>query len=317
MTTDIKPEPVFHIFVSGATGVLGRRVVPSLVAAGHRVTAVGRSPEKRALLSQWGASAVDVDLFDAHAVRGAVAGHDTIINLATAVPHPVWRGMLPGAWHEMDRVRREISANLADAALAGTEVARMIQESFAPVYAGAGDRWIDEQAAVRPVRYNRSVMDAESNARRLTDEGRTGVVLRFGLFYGPGDAGTMQIVDSVRRGWFPLFGRPQDYFSFVAHDDAAAAVLAALRVPAGIYNVTEEEPLTRGEIADGLARLLGAKRPRFLPAWSSRLLGSLGETLARSLRISNRKLERASAWSPRYRTIVDGVEAILSASQEH
>ena len=317
MTDDIKPEPVHDIFVAGATGVLGRRVVPSLVAAGHRVTAVGRSPEKRALLERSGAHAADVDLFDARAVRDAVDGHDTIINLATAVPHPVWRGMLPGAWREMDRVRRQISANLADAALAGSHVTRMIQESFAPIYAGAGSQWIDEGAAVRPVSYNRSVMDAESSAGRLTEEGRAGIVLRFGLFYGPDDAGTMQIVDSVRRGWFPLFGRPADYFSFVAHDDAAAAVLSALRVPAGIYNVTEQEPLTRGEIAEGLARLLGVKRPRFFPSWSSRLVGSLGETLSRSLRISNRKLERASCWSPRYRTIVDGVEQILAAGKGH
>jgi Nucleoside-diphosphate-sugar epimerases len=315
MASDIISEPVMRIFVSGATGVLGRRVVPSLVAAGHRVTAVGRSAEKRALLERWGAPAVDTDLVDAAALREAVAGHDTIVNLATAVPHPVWRGMLPGAWREMDRVRRRISANLADAALAGADVTRMIPESFAPIYAGAGDRWIDEAGEVRPGSYNRSVLDAESNVARLTHAGRVGVALRFGLFYGPHDAGTLQIVDSVRRGWFPLFGRAEDYFSFIAHDDAAAAVLASLSVPAGIYNVTEQEPLTRGEIADRLARLLGVKRPRFLPSWSSRLLGSLGETLARSLRISNRKLERASRWAPRYRTLVDGMEAILSASE--
>jgi nucleoside-diphosphate-sugar epimerase len=120
------------------------------------------------------------------------------------------------------------------------------------------------------------------------------------------------MMGAVRRGWFPLFGNPDGYFSFVAQEDAATAVLAALAVPAGIYNVVEHEPMRRRELAEGIARLVGAQSPRFLPRWVARLAGSLGDTLGRSLRISNRKLELASGWTPTYATTLDGFRAIVS-----
>jgi nucleoside-diphosphate-sugar epimerase len=300
-----------RIFIAGATGVLGRRAVPLLVEAGHEVTAVGRTPEKRRQLERAGARAVEVDLFDAAAVRRVVAGAEVICNLATAVPRG-FHGFLPWSWRAMDRVRRQVSANVVDAALATGTVQRVIQESFAPIYADGGDAWVDESAVVRPARYNRSTLDAEANADRFTRAGRVGVVLRFGLLYGPGDALTLQIVDAIRRGWFPLFGRPEGYSSWAAHDDAARAVVAALGVPAGIYNVVEDDPLRRRELADGIARLLGAPPPRFLPPWAAHLGGVVGETLARSLRISNRKLKGASGWAPRYATAVDGFEAVVA-----
>jgi nucleoside-diphosphate-sugar epimerase len=282
-----------------------------LVAAGHDVTGVCRTEQKLAELQQLGARGVGVDLFDADGVRRAVARHDVVINLATAVPSPA-RMFLPGGWRAMDRVRRQVSANLANAALADNSVGRFIQESFAPIYPDSGDRWIDESSPVKPGRYNRSVLDAESNAARVANVGRAGVVLRFGGFYGPGDPFVEQLVGTVRRGWFPLFGDPEGYFSFVAHDDAATAVVAALGVPAGIYNVTEHEPMRRRELAEGIAQLVGARPPRFPPRWAARLAGSLGETLSRSLRISNRKLESACGWSPRYPTMLDGLRAIVS-----
>jgi len=119
---------------------------------------------------------------------------------------------------------------------------------------------------------------------------------------------TLELVDGVRRGWFVLFGRPEGYFSWVSHDDAASAVVAALGIPAGIYNVVDEEPMRRRDLANGIARLLGVRPPRFFPAWAARLAGSVGATLSRSLRISNRKLERSSDWRPRYPTALDGLE---------
>jgi nucleoside-diphosphate-sugar epimerase len=304
-----------RVFLTGATGTIGARVVPILIAAGHEVTGVGRTPEKRALLDRLGAHGVGVDLFDAQAVQRAVASHDVIVNLATAVPAPAWRALLSGAWREMDRVRRHVSANLVDAALAGGTVTRVVQEAFAPIYADSGDRWIDESFPLRPASYNRSVLDAEANAERFTRGGGIGVVLRFGALYGPGDPFTRQLVDGVRRGWFALFGRPESYYSFLAHEDAATAVVASLGVPAGIYNVVEHQPMRRRELAEGLARQLGVRPPRFMPSWVVHLTGSVGETLSRSLRISSRKLERASGWSPRYRTTLEGLEAALTNRQ--
>src|ERR671932_756223 len=100
-----------QIFVTGATGVIGRRVVPLLLAAGHQVTAVARTPEKSAALERMGAAAVLLDLFAAEAVRRAVAGHQVVINLATHIP-PSTRMFLPGAWRANDRIRRGASAIL-------------------------------------------------------------------------------------------------------------------------------------------------------------------------------------------------------------
>ena len=304
-----------RVFLTGATGVIGRRVVPLLVAAGHRVTAVGRAPDKRAALEQAGAAAIELDLFDSAAVRRAVAGHDVVINLATHIP-PSARAFVPGAWRETNRMRRLVSHNLAMAVLAGEAGAgagRFIQESFAPIYGDAGHRWIDEDAPVRIARYNRAVLDAEAAAARVTREGGTGVVLRFSYFYGADSDFTRDAIRYVRRGRAPVLGSSTAFISSVSHDDAAAAVTAAFAVPAGSYNVSDDRPVRRREFADALAEALGVPPPEFFPRWLALLAGSLGETLARSQRIANGKLKAASGWAPRYPSVVEGWSAVMAA----
>jgi len=293
------------VFVTGATGVVGRRLVPLLMSAGHTVTALGRRPDQRAALERQGARAVAADLFDPKGLAAAVAGHDAIVNLATHMPASTSRLLVPGAWKENDRVRRQGSSNLVDAAL-GAGVARFVQESFAPVYPDRGVEWIAEDTPIQPTRYNRTVADAERSAIRFTTAGNTGVVLRFAGFYGPDSPFLIDMIRLVRRGWVPLPGKPEAFVSSVSHDDAAAAALAALALPPGAYNVSDDEPVTRREYFDTLAAALGVARPRFAPAWTFRLLGSTGELLARSERISNRKLRAASSWAPRYRSVREG-----------
>lgn len=300
-----------RIFVAGATGVLGRYTLPLLLDAGYEVTGVARTVHKQAWLERLGARSVLLDLFDSGAVRRAVEGADVIINLATAVPNPGLGMLLPWSWRAMDGVRRQVSANLADAALAGGTARRMIQESFAPIYADGGEAWLDESAPVRALRYVRSALVAERQADRLTRAGRIGVVVRFGLLYGPDDEATAQMIEWVGRGVYPLPGGPEGYGSWVAHEDAARAIVAALSVPAGAYNVVEDQPMRRGDLGQGLARLLGTRPPRFLPTWASRFAGSVIRTLARSERVSNRKLRSVSDWTPRYPTTVEGLAAIL------
>jgi nucleoside-diphosphate-sugar epimerase len=303
-----------QIFVTGATGVIGRRVVPLLVAAGHQVSAVGRTAEKRAALARMGASPVQLDLFAADAVRRALAGQQVVINLATRIPGST-QMFLPGAWRANDRIRSEASAILVDAAIAaGTE--RFIQESFAPIYPDCGDEWIDERTPIRPARYNRTVVDAERSAERFTQRGGSGVVLRFAAFYGPDSGQTRDLIAFVRRGWAPIPGAPGSYFSSVAHDDAATAVVAALGVRAGVYNVADDEPLRRREFFGSLAAALGVAPPKLPPAWLTPLFGSLGATLARSLRVSNRKLRDQAGWAPRYSSAREGWRAVVMALRE-
>lgn len=304
-----------RVFMTGATGVIGRRVVLLLIAAGHKVTGVARTHAKRQQLERAGATAADVNLFDADSVRRGLAGYDAVINLATHMPSSSWQMFLPGAWKENDRLRRDASAILVDAAIA-CGVTRFIQESFAPIYQDCGDQWIDETTPVQPVRYNRTVLDAERAAGRFTASGRVGVVLRFALFYGADGVFTRELIDMVRMGFAPMSGTPESFISSVSHDDAASAVVASLRVGAGVYNVTDDEPLSRREFFDSLASALGAKPPVIPPKWFAFLAGSLGEMMARSLRISNRKLRAESVWSPKYTSVREGWRALVGELKE-
>lgn len=187
---------------------------------------------------------------------------------------------------------------------------RFIQESFAPLYPDSGDRWIEETTPLQPTPYNRTVVDAEQSAERFTSGGGNGIALRFAGLYGP-DALTRQMIDTVGKGWSPLPGSPAAYFSSVAQSDAASAVVASLEVPAGVYNVVDDEPLTRRDICGSLASYLGVRQPRFLPTWLTRHMGSIVECMSRSQRISNGRIRTATNWKPKYASIRDGWRAVL------
>jgi nucleoside-diphosphate-sugar epimerase len=137
------------------------------------------------------------------------------------------------------------------------------------------------------------------------------VVLRFANFYGPDSEFVRELIGYVRRGFVPVPGAPDSFISSVSHDDAAAAVIAALDLPGSTFNVVDDEPLRRREYFDSLARVLGVGSPRLMPAWLSFLMGSVGEMLTRSLRISNRKLRDASAWRPLYASMREGWPAVI------
>lgn len=300
-----------RVFMTGATGVIGSRVVPLLLNAGHQVTALARSAANREALQRAGATPVEADLFDVASLRRAMAGHDAVINLATSIPPSVTKMMLPWGWRMNDRIRRDGSAAVASAARA-EGVGRMIQESFAPIYLDQGDSWIDESMPVAPVKYNRTVLDAERSARWFTEQGGTGVVLRFAALYGP-DAFLVEMLDAMRKGWSPLPGDPSAFVTSLAQDDAATAVVAALDVPAGIYNIAEDEPMRRGDWVRSLAEAAGIAPPRPIPKTLTWLGGSLMDLLARSERISNRRFRGATSWTPRYPSARDAWPDVLKA----
>jgi nucleoside-diphosphate-sugar epimerase len=301
-----------RIFVAGATGVLGRRTVARLVAEGHDVTGVARSEDKAHLLRRLGAVPVTADLFDAAAVREAVAGHEVVMNLATHIP-PLSKAAVPGAWKENDRIRTEASRNLVDAALAA-HAQRYVQESLAFTYADGGDAWLDEDAPIDMVGYVASTTEAERNAHRFTEESAAwdgaGVVLRFGLFYGPDSHQTVDSFRLVRIGAAPVMGASNAYQSSISTDDAAAAVVAALRAPAGVYNVADDEPLTKREYADAVAAAAGAPRPVLAPRVAVKLGGQRAAPLARSHRISNARFKEATGWAPADRSAREGISRV-------
>jgi nucleoside-diphosphate-sugar epimerase len=300
-----------RVLVSGATGVIGLRVVPLLLSRGHSVTALVRKPSSRARLEQAGATCAAADLFDIEALKRVAEGHDAIINLATHMPSATWKMLFRAAWRENDRLRTQGVANLVEAAL-DTGVGTLIQESFALAYPDQGDDWIDESTPLEPANYNRTVLDAEQSVTRFTRKGGRGVVLRFAAFYGPDAMQLHGYIDSLRRGWAALPGDPFAYFSSISHDDAAAAAAAALAAPAGAYIVGDDEPVTRAVFFGSLANELGLPPPRYLPDWTIPLFGTVGRLMARSLRLSNRKLKKATGWMPRLRSVREGWPVALA-----
>ncbi|MBS2962282.1 NAD(P)-dependent oxidoreductase [Actinocrinis puniceicyclus] len=285
-----------RVFVAGATGVLGTAAVRRLVAGGHEVTGIARSPEKRRVLRSLGADAADAGIFDTAAVRKAVEGHDVVCNLATRIP--IGTAMMRGSsWRENDHVRADGSAILAKVA-AECGVLRLVQEAVAFVYADAGEDWITEQSPLALVQATRSSVTATENAMSFADQYRFAVVLRFGAFYGD-DANTRWQLDRVRKGKPVLLGDPDGFVSAITVEDAAGAVVAALAAPTGIYNVAGE-PVRRAEWARALATAAGTDgSARYVSGLACKFLGAGAEVAARSLRVSSDAFHAATGWRAR------------------
>jgi nucleoside-diphosphate-sugar epimerase len=282
-----------EIVITGSTGVIGRRAVRELLAAGHRVTGVTRSARGRERLESLGAHAVEADVFDEASLRRAFDGAHAVVNLLTHVPGAD-RMAAPSAWEENDRIRTEASAAIARAARAAG-ARRLVQESIAFVYADGGDAWLDEDAPVAGGGVTTTALTAERNARVLFDG--DAVVLRFGLYMGPDSQSTLAALEAARDGASSALGPPGAYRPTVWLEDAAAAIAAALRAPAGTYNVADTDPATNAEIDAALAAAVGlsALQPR----------APQDGPLARSQRVSNRRLREVSGWAPRVRAATE------------
>ncbi|MEY2452775.1 MAG: hypothetical protein QOD92_2349 [Acidimicrobiaceae bacterium] len=300
-----------RVFVTGATGAIGRFVVPELVRAGHDVTALARTDEKAAQLEQQGARPARVSLFDETALKEVFAGHDAVCNLATAIPSVAKSSSMKN-WAENDRIRREGSTTVVNAALAAG-VGRVVQESITFMYPDRGDEWIDESVTIDWPLLGEAVAAAEANAARFTHGGGVGVVLRFGLFYGVGSDHAEQFLMAARWHVGPVAGPRRAYQSSIHLADAATAVVAALTIPAGTYNVTDDQPLTKKDYTLALGAAVG-KRPwiRF-PGQLIALAGKKADFMRRSQRVSNGAIKAASGWAPTYPSAREGWEAIVHA----
>lgn len=301
-----------RVFVTGGTGAIGRHAVPPLVTAGHEVSALARSDERADRLRRQGAVPVRVSLFDRPALAAALRGHDAVANLATALPATA-DFHKASAWAENNRIRSEGSATLVDAALAAG-VPRFLQESVCMIYRDRGDQWIDETWPTDDFPAARSNLAAEASAHRFTAAGGAGVVLRFGWFYGSGATHSEAFLALARtRGICVMLGAPRGYVSSIHVADAGRAVAAALTVPAGTYNVVDDEPLTKRDYAGALAAAAGRRRCLRAPGRLALLLGDGTTSLTRSLRVANGRFRGASGWAPEYRSAREGWIAMTAA----
>lgn len=305
------------VFVAGATGVVGRRIVRLLSDAGHTVTAVSRSDAKSADLASVGAIPIGIDLFAPDEVQKAVAGQDAVINVTTAIPLGN-AAAKKSSWEPNHRVRRHVSANLSEACLAAG-VPRLIQESITFLYADGGDRFLDESAEIAPTWVTASALDAEANTLRVAHTGgAAGIVLRFGSFYAPDAAHTRDILAAARKGKAASVGPADRYWSSIHADDAASAAVAALGAPSGIYNVVDDQPMTRRETFDALGRALGKERLSYPSPLTDQvvrlIMGKKLEMVARSFRVSNAAFKTATGWNPSYPSVTEGWRHVVESS---
>jgi nucleoside-diphosphate-sugar epimerase len=301
-----------RLFLTGATGVLGRPTVQRLVAAGHEVHALARSDRNHELLNQLGAIPVRADLFDRSALERAIPGADAVLHLATKIP-PFKEATKREAWDENIRIRSEGTRLLVDVALAAG-VRSFIYPSIVFLYPDGGDRWIDATTPIDPVSGLRSAVDAEEEVARFTQSGGRGVTLRMGAFYGPEAQNIVDTLEAARKGFALMTGPGDAYWSQIWVDDAAEAVVAALlRAPAGVYDVVDNEPLTRDEIKQLIARAVGRKRLIAPPTLAVRIVaGKDAMFAARSQRVSNKKFKEATGWSPTVPSAREGWEQIMA-----
>jgi nucleoside-diphosphate-sugar epimerase len=296
------------VFLAGASGVIGRPLLPMLLSAGHQVVATARSPEKADEIRAADAKPVVVDALDADSLGGAVrdAQPEVVINHLTNLP-PRFDPRKPD-YGNTPRLRREGTATLA-AAGAEAGARRLISQSNAFMYEFGGDPVKDEQAPLGDVSGTpfEDTFDATVELERITlgTPALEGIVLRYGMFYGPGTyyAADGSTAEQVRKRRFPIVGDGGGVFSFIHLDDAASANVAALDHGApGIYNVCDDEPAPLREWLPVYAEALGAKPPRRVPAWLARLLaGRLAVSQATQLRgASNEKAKRELGWTPRH-----------------
>ncbi len=297
-----------RIFLAGATGVIGRQLVPMLLAEGHQLTGCTRSPERAQQLRASGAHAVVLDALDAAAMRSAVAeaAPEAVIHQLTALPVRIDPRTIERDFALNDRLRTDGTRILIDAAVqAGARriIAQSIAFSYAPAPPGTlhdeGDPLLADAQA--PPNFRRSAGAVRGLEQTVLDGG--GVVLRYGYFYGAGSAisSTGSMAEDVRRRRLPIVGGGGGVWSFVHVNDAARATLAALRAgDSGAYNVVDDDPAPVSQWLPALARALGAKPPRRVPAWLARpLAGSYGVAImTRAQGASNARARRELGWAP-------------------
>jgi nucleoside-diphosphate-sugar epimerase len=284
-----------RIFVTGATGALGRSAILALRALGYELSALARSERNVATLKDLGIRPVRGQLLDTDSLTAAFAGHDVVCNLATAIPTGV-SAARPGGWRRNDTIRRIGSKCVEDAAIAAG-VSRVVQESVSSLYADGGDAVLTEDSPLAVTRLTESAAVAESRAQEFGSSHGTYVILRFGGLVGD-DKFTHWRLERVRQGRPIGVGEPQDWMHVVHVEDAGAAVAAAVVLPPGVYNVGAA-PVRRRDFVRAFAEVQGVSDPGTMSGLATRLLRPVAEHILRSQRVSSDRLLDAG-WKPRY-----------------
>lgn len=299
-----------RVAVAGATGALGRPLVRELVARGHAVVGLARSPENEPVLQALGAEPRRADLFDPAALARACAGADVVVRAATHIPRAA--EATPGDWAANDRIRREGTRHLlAAAAEAGAEA--YLQESIVWAARPAGGQAFDEASHPVADEVTASAVDAERLAREA--RGLRTATLRLGWLYGP-TVHLRDMAEALRARRMPIVGRGDAPLCFLHVEDAARAFAdAAERRAQGLFHVVDDQPTGFGPFLQAFAEALGAPPPRRVPALLARFTGDpwLVRFLTTPMRTTNAKFKAATGWAPAYSSVQAGLPAVAAA----
>jgi nucleoside-diphosphate-sugar epimerase len=300
------------VFLAGASGAIGRPLVRQLRERGHEV--VGMTRSNADVIESLGAQPAIADALDADAVRAAVAsaGPDVVVNELTDLGRPLNPRKYEEWLEGTNRLRREGTRNLVDAAVAAG-VPKFISQSVAFAYTFEPGVKTEESSIHGPAAGEMGA--AMESLERQTLAAPGGIVLRYGFFYGPGTgyAREGQQIELIRKRRMPIVGGGKGRFPFIHIEDAASATVAAIEHGApGIYNVADDEPAAAGDWIPYVAGLVGAKKPFRIPAFLARLAAGRMAGFATSLQpVSSAKAKRELGWEPRYPSWREGFRAEL------
>ena len=303
-----RSQSTVRVFVAGGSGVIGRALVPQLIAAGHFVAATTRSKDKIEMVKSLGATPVLLDALDADAVMTAVVEYrpDVVMNQLTSLPkHYNPRRLRP--WYEATSRLKVDGTRILLQAAAKVGARRFIYQSIAfLIYENAGPLMLEEDAPLAlnaPEPFGAMVRATVEGERLATSANElTGVVLRYGQIYGAdtyyGPGGDFQRLAKARM--LPIVGSGAGIFSFLHVSDAATAAVAALERGSGVYNITDDDPAPVRDWIPAYCRELGAPPPLHAPAWVARIVaGSFASAAATQARgASNRKAREELGWTP-------------------
>lgn len=298
------------VFLTGASGVMGRATIDALHDAGHDVVGLVRTRQTAEQVAAAGAVPVLGDVYDLPALIEGMRGCDAVANLATKVP--VGKGALrPGSLKAIDRIRLHGSRIVADAA-ARAGVEHLVQQSLSFIYADQGDDWIDEHSPVDVTRATEPVVVAEENVRAFEAAGGISVSLRFGLITGD-DPNTAWLFRRAAAGRSIGLGEEESWMHVIHPVDVGTAVVHALTAPSGVYNVGAE-PVLRRDYVDMIAMAAGRSNGAFLPHWVLRVGAEKLEILIRSQRVSSQLFSDRTGWHPLHTKLTpDWFDELVSA----
>ena len=300
------------IFVTGATGFVGKAVIKALLQRNHEVVGLVRDANKARALEQLGVTLVVGDMLEPDSYEGVVPTVDVVVHTAQ---YGIQGRLTNKKFAQIEQADLLMAQTLARACLAHNK--KMLYTSGIFNYGDHGDEWITEQTPFNPSPLGKAhARVAEELLRMVREEQLRVIILSPGFVYGPGGLFKQSFYDTFQKGQLRIFGEGQNYWSVIHVDDLAAVYALAVESEAygETYNIVDDQPLRLRDLVNTFTDAMGKKRVGSMAPWLLKVIigGPLVDSLVTSFRISNEKAKRELAWQPRYKTFKDGLPGVLT-----